>query len=156
MTPPLKFGYVYRNNDDAGTILHKVVTLDEIQTDEFVYELEILARRLFTGCQDMIEADIFDGDILEYVSPFEDLPPRDIYLVEWRNHGFRATWIKDGIRQYQGMDGLIDCDEDMRIGGNGYEHPECWRPGHERSGDLRKGGPQGYRCRMGVRGADDW
>lgn len=124
MTPPLRFDYVYRNNDEAGTILHEVVTLDEVQTDEFVYELEIIARRLFTGCQDMTQADIFDGDIIEYVSPFEDMQPRDIYLVEWRDHGFRATWIKDGVPQYQGMDGLIDCEEDMRIVGNRYEHPE--------------------------------
>lgn len=61
MTPPFNFDYVYNNNDAAGTIPHEVVTLDEIQTDEFVYELEIIARRLFTGLQDMDEKDILDG-----------------------------------------------------------------------------------------------
>ena len=121
-TQPIKFDYVYRNRDDAGTILHEVVTLDEIQTDEFVYELEILARRLFTGRQDMMGVDIFDGDILEYVSPFEDEEPRDTYVVEWRGHGFFAAWIRNGVPQYRGMDGLVDADKDMRVIGNVIQH----------------------------------
>ncbi|NHW45942.1 hypothetical protein HAV21_03395 [Paenarthrobacter sp. MSM-2-10-13] len=124
MNHPIKFDYVYRNRDEAGSILHEVVTLDEIQTDEFVYDLEILARRLSTGRQDMHGADIFDGDILEYVSPIEDELPRDSYVVEWRGHGFYAAWLKNGSPQYQGMDGLIGADEDMQIVGNVIEHPE--------------------------------
>lgn len=46
---PILFDYVYRNRDEEGSILDEVVTLDEIETDEFVYDLEILACRLFTG-----------------------------------------------------------------------------------------------------------
>lgn len=123
---PTKFDYVYRNRDEAGSILHEVVTLDEIQTDEFVYDLEILARRPFTGLQDMNGRDIFDGDLLEYVppSPYEDELPRDTYVVEWRGHGFYAAWLKNGVPQYQGMDGLIGAEEDMQIVGNVIEHPE--------------------------------
>lgn len=124
MSHPTKFDYVYRNRDEAGSILHEVVTLDEIQTDEFVYDLEILARRLFTGLQDMHEADIFDGDILEYLPPYEDEPPRDTYVVEWRGHGFYAAWLKNGIPHYQGLDGLIGADNDMQIVGNIIDTPE--------------------------------
>ncbi len=127
MNHPIKFDYVYRNRDKAGTILHEVVTLDEIQTDEFVYDLQILARRLFTGLQDMTGADIFDGDLLEYVSPFEDVEDelqRDTYVVEWRGHGFYAAWLKNGIPQYQGMDGLIGAHEDMQIIGSIIDTPD--------------------------------
>lgn len=124
MSHPTKFDYVYRNRDEAGSILHEVVTLDEIQTDEFVYDLEILARRLFTGLQDMHEADIFDGDFLEYVPPYEDELPRDTYVVEWRDHGFYAAWLKNGILRYQGLDGLIGADKDMQIVGNIFDTPE--------------------------------
>ncbi len=124
MIHPIKFDYVYRNRDEAGTILHEVVTLDEIQTDEFVYDLEILARRLFTGLLDMHEADIFDGDILEYIPPYEDELPRDIYVVEWLDHGFYAAWLKNGIPHHQGLDGLIGAHEDMQIVGNVIDTPE--------------------------------
>lgn len=120
----IKFDYVYRNGDEAGSILHEVVTLDEIQTDEFVYELEILARRLFTGLQDIDGADIFDGDILEYVSPYGDDLPRDIYVVEWAGYGFEATWLNPPSSSYtsDGHLALRGADEDMRIIGNVYEH----------------------------------
>lgn len=67
--------------------------------------------------------DVFDGDILEYVSPIEDELPRDTYVAEWRGYGFYAAWLKNGIPQYQGMDGLIGADEDMQIVGNVYEQP---------------------------------
>lgn len=121
---PIKFDYVYRNRDEAGTILHEVVTLDEIQTDEFVYELEILARRLFTGLQDIDGTDIFDGDILEYVSPYGDDLPRDIYVVEWAGYGFEARWFNPPSSSYtsDGHLSLKGADEDMRIIGNVHEH----------------------------------
>lgn len=126
MTPPLRFDYVYKNNDEAGTILHEVVTLDEIQTDEFVYELEILARRLFTGLQDIDGTDIFDGDVLEYVSPFEYDGRREIYVVEWAGYGFEARWLNPPSAGYtsDGHLALLGVDEDMRVIGNRYEHPE--------------------------------
>ncbi|MEW1951061.1 YopX family protein [Pseudarthrobacter sp902506025] len=127
MSAPLKFDYVYKNNDEAGTILHEVVTLDEIQTDEFVYELEIIARRLFTGLQDMTGADIFDGDYLEYVSPFEyEEPRRYLYVVEWVDFGFEARWINPPSANFRsdGHLSLQGADEDMRIIGNRFEHPD--------------------------------
>lgn len=74
----IKFNCVYKNRDEAGSVLHEVVTLDEVEIDECVYDLEILAGRLFTGLQDMDGTDIFDGDILEYDLPYGEDLPRDI------------------------------------------------------------------------------
>jgi len=81
----------------------------------------------YVALSDMKGIEICDGDILEYVPPTgeEDVQPRDIYLVEWKGCGFRATWWKDGAAaKNQGMDGLMGSDEDMLIIGNIYEKPE--------------------------------
>lgn len=55
-------------------------------------------------------------------SPFES-DTRDLYLVEWHDRPLRASWMKKGVLNRQGMDGLVGCDKDMQIIGNVHEHP---------------------------------
>lgn len=89
-----------------------------------MYELEILARRPFTGLQDVDGTDIFDGDILEYVAPYGEDLPRDIYVVEWAGYGFEARGLNPPNSSYTSDShlSLQGADEDMRIIGNVIEH----------------------------------
>lgn len=81
----------------------------------------------YTGLKDKNGMEIYEGDILEYVSPepCED-DAREIYIVEWKLFGFEATWHHPHKPNFtsDGHLSLRGADEDMKIIGNIYENPE--------------------------------
>jgi uncharacterized phage protein (TIGR01671 family) len=82
----------------------------------------------YTGLKDKNGVEIYEGDILEYVSPeyVGDDERIDRYVVEWVGYGFEARWINPPQPNFS-SDGHLSLktpDEDMKIIGNIYENPD--------------------------------
>lgn len=79
------------------------------------------------GLKDMHDIKIHDGDVLQYVTPHygPDEKP-EIYLVEWKNYGFEATWLnpRNPTSTNDGHLALRGADKDMVVIGNRFEDPE--------------------------------
>lgn len=94
----------------------------------FGIELDDVKLRMFTTLLDMRGTEIYDGDILRYVSPEEEGPSyrTDIYEVEWRGFSFEARWANPPTPHWRsdGRLSLTGADEDMEVIGNKYENPE--------------------------------
>lgn len=91
------------------------------------YKARPMKLRQYTGLKDKNGREIFEGDILEYVSPEpqEDDRP-DFYKVEWKGFGFEARWLNpySATASSDGRLALSGADEDMKVIGNIYENPE--------------------------------
>lgn len=80
-----------------------------------------------TGLYDMNGVEIYEGDVLRYVHPYEpDYGQQEIYQVEWKGFGFEARWLNPYFDRCtsDGRLALVGADKEMVIIGNIYENPE--------------------------------
>ena len=120
----IKFSYIWQRNE-TGRIVEQIWTLDHLQTgtvaDQCDYDYRrtstLVARRLFTGLQDVEGKDVYEGDVV--CIPYYDYMPDD-----GTNPNQIAPVVWDKCRFCIGREPVETYENDILIIGNIYENPE--------------------------------